>query len=96
MKTEWDNFWKRILSAAEVHCKQEWDVLTHFLRNFDEFSRVLLLSDGLKLPFQKHISDPVRRFISVSVHNLYKIRVRIVTRGTIRPGGSSVCFSSFA
>ena len=48
----------------------------------------------MKLPFQKHTCDTVRRFISVSVHKLYNIRDRLVTRGTIRPSGSSVCFSA--
>ena len=53
MKPEWDSFWGKLLSVAEVNCRQEWDVLTHFLRNLDNFPRVLLLSGGLKLPFQK-------------------------------------------
>ena len=74
------------LSIAEVNCRQERDVLTHFLRNLDNFFRVLLLSGDLK---QKHTSDKVRRFISVSVHKLYKIRDGFVTRGTMRRGGSS-------
>ena len=96
MKPEWNKFWEKLLSIVEVNCRQECDVLTHFLRNLDNYSRVLLLSGGLKLPFQKHTCDTVRRFISVSVHKLYKIRDRLVTRGTIRPGGSSVCFSALA
>ena len=94
MKPEWNKFCEKLLSLVEVNCRQECDVLTHFLRNLDNYSRVLLLSGGLKLPFQKHTCDTVRRFISVSVHKLYKIRDRLVTRGTIRPGGSSVCFSA--
>ena len=96
MKPEWDRFWEKLLSIVEVNCRQECDILTHFLRNLDNYSRVLLLSGGLKLPFQKHTCDTVRRFISVSVHKLYKIRDRLVTRGTIRPGGSAICYSALA
>ena len=96
MKPEWDKVWENILSIAEGNCRPECDVLTHFLRSLDNYSRVLLLSGGLRLPFQKHTCDTVRRFISGSVHKLYKIRDRLVTRGTIRPGGSSVCFSALA
>ena len=70
----------KILSVVEVNCRQECDVLTRLLRNLDNYSRVLLLSGGLKLPFQKHTFDTVRRFISVSVHKLYKIRDRLVTK----------------
>ena len=54
MKPEWDKFWEKLLSIVEVNCRQECDVLTHFLRNLDNHSRVLLLSGGLKLPLQKH------------------------------------------
>ena len=50
-------FCEKLLSIAEVNCRQECDVLTHFLRNLDNYSRVLLLSGGLKLPFQKHTCD---------------------------------------
>ena len=85
-----------IIYIVEVNCRQECDVLVHFLRNLDNYSRVLLLSGGLKLPFLKHTCDTVRRFISVFVHKLYKIRDRLVTRGTIRAGGSLVCFSALA
>ena len=95
MKPEWNKFWEKLLSTVEVNCRQECDVLTRFLRNLNNYSRVLLQSAGLKLPFQKHTCDTFRRFISVSVHKLYKIRDRLVTKGTIRPGGSSVfCTSS--
>ena len=96
MKPEWDKFWEKLLSIVEVNYRQECNVLTHFLRNLDNYSRVLLLPGGLKLPSQKHTCDTVRRFISVSFHKLYKIRDKLVTRGTMRPGGSSVCFSALA
>ena len=82
MKPEWDKFWKKLFSVVEVNCRQECDILTHFLRNLDNYSRVLLLSGSLELPFQRHTCDTVRRFISVSVHKLYKIRDRLVTTGT--------------
>ena len=62
--------------------------------NLDNFSRVMLLSGGLKLPFKIIPVLAVRRFISVSVHTLYRIRERLVTKGTIRRGGSSACFSA--
>ena len=91
MKPEWKKFWEKLSSIVEVNCRQECDVLTHFIRNLDNYSRVLLLSGGHTVR-----RDTVRRFISVSVHKLYKIRDRLVTRGTIRPGGSSVCFSALA
>ena len=55
MKPEWNKFWEKLLSIVEVNCRQECDVLTHFLRNLDNYSRVLLLSGGLKLPFQEHL-----------------------------------------
>ena len=88
IKPEWNKFWEKLLSIVEVNCRQECDVLTHFLRNLDNCSRVLLLSGGLKLLFQKQTCDTVRCFMSVSVHKLYKSRDKLVTRGTIRPGGS--------
>ena len=96
VKHEWDMSGEKLLSIAEVHCRQKCDVLANVLRNLDDYSRILLLSGGLKLPFQKHTSDTVRRFISVSVHKLYKIRNRLVTKGTIKHGGSSACFSPLA
>ena len=44
----------------------------------------------------ENFANTVRRFILVSVHKLYKIRDRLITRGTIRPGGSSARFSALA
>ena len=51
MKPEWDNFGETLLSIVDVNCRQEWDILTYFLRNSDNFSGTLLLSGGLKPPF---------------------------------------------
>ena len=79
MKPEWNTFWEKLLSIVEVNCRQECSVHTHFLRNLDNYSRVLLLSAGLKLPVLKRTCDTARRFISVSVHKLDKIRDRRVT-----------------
>ena len=42
MKPEWDKFWAKLLSVAEVHCKQESDVLTHFSRHLDDSFSVLV------------------------------------------------------
>ena len=81
---------------SDLPCSAIFSVIVNFLRNLDNCSRVLLLSGGLKLAFLEHTCDTVRRFISVSVHKLYKIEDRLVTRGTVRPGGSSVCFSALA
>ena len=86
MKPEWNKFWEKLLSVAEVNCKQENDILTHLLRNLNFFFRVLLLPSGLRLPFQKYTGDTVRRFIFVSANNIYKNRDSLVTRGTVRPG----------
>ena len=96
MKPEWDKFWEKLLSIVKVNCRQECDVLTHFLRNLNNYSILLLLSGDLKLPFQKHTCDTARRFISVSVQKLYKIRDRLVTKGSLRLSGSSVYFSILA
>ena len=49
MKPEWDKFWEKLLSIVEVNCRQECNVLTHFLKNFDHYFIVLLLSGCLKL-----------------------------------------------
>ena len=37
MKPECDKFWEKLSSVAEVNCTQEWNVVTHFLRNLDNF-----------------------------------------------------------
>ena len=54
MKPEWDKFWEKLSSIAEVNRRQEWNGVTHFLKSLDNFFCVLFLSGGLKLPFQKH------------------------------------------
>ena len=68
MKPEWDKFFEKLLSIVEVNCRQECDVLTNCLRNLDNYSRVLILSGGLKLPFQKHTcqTDVVSLFLSIN------------------------------
>ena len=35
MKPKWNKFWEKLLSIVEVNCRQECDVLAHFLRNLD-------------------------------------------------------------
>ena len=61
------------LSTVEINCRIECDVLTDFLRSLDNYFRVLLLSGGLKLPFQKQTCDTARRlslFLSINYKKL--------------------------
>ena len=71
MKPEWDKFWGKLLSVVKVNCRQECDILTHFKRNLDNYSRVLLLSGGLKLPFQKHTCDTDVFSLFLILYNLW-------------------------
>ena len=64
MNPEWDKVWEKLLSIVEVNCKQDWDVLTHFLRNLDNFSRVMLLSGCLKHHTPVTQSDVLSLFMS--------------------------------
>ena len=74
MKPEWNKVWEKLSSIVEVNCRQECDVLTHFLGNLDNYFRVLLLSGGLKLPFQKHTRDTgvLSQFSSINYIKLGK------------------------
>ena len=56
----------------------EADVIISFLRNLDDRNKVLLLTGGLKLPFQGSMSESIARFIMVPVYKLVRIRERLV------------------
>ena len=84
MKPEWDKFWEKLLSIVEVNCRQECNILTHFLRNLDNYSRILLLSGGLKLPFQINKTNDL--ILNLTPENVTQ-HSRIVT--TTRKGSST-------
>ena len=52
MGTKFDLFWSKLFTFIETKATFETDVIINFLRNLDDHSKVLLLTGGLKLPFQ--------------------------------------------
>ena len=92
LRPELDLFWSKLFSLIETKASFEADVIINFLRSLDDHNKVLLLTGGLKLPFQRSASVSVVRCIMVSVHKLVRIRERLVARGIITPNRSS--FSS--
>ena len=96
MTPEFDLFWSKLFSLIETKATFEADVIINFLRNIDEHNKVLLLTGGLKLPFQHSVSEPISRFIMVSVHKLVRIHERLVARGIITPNRSSFSFHDAA
>ena len=87
MRPEFYLFWLKIFSLIETKATFGADVI-NFLRNLDDHNKVLLLTGGLKLPFQRSVSESIARFIVVSVHTLVRIRERLAARGVITPNGS--------
>ena len=83
MRPEFDLFWSKLFSLIQTKATIEADVIINFLGNLDDHSKVLLLTGGLRLPFQRFISVSIARFIMVSVHKLVRIRGRLVARGII-------------
>ena len=72
-------------------------LIIHFLIILDDHNKVLLLTGGLKLPFQRPMSESIARFIMVSVHMLVRIRERLViARGIITPNHSFFSFHAAA
>ena len=81
MRPEFDLVWSKVFSLIETKAPFEADIIINFLRNLDDHNNVLLLTVGLKLPFQRSTSVSIARFIMVSVHKLVRIRERLVARG---------------
>ena len=98
IRTEFDLFWSKLLLLIQTKATFEADVIINFLRNLDDHSKVqvLLLTGGLRLPFQRSISVSIARFIMVSVHKLVRIRERLVARGIVTPNCSSFSFHAVA
>ena len=94
MRPEFDLFWSKLFSLIETNATFEADVIINFLRNVDDHNKILLLTGGLRLPFQRSISVSTAQFIMVSVHKLVRIHKRLVARGIINPNHS--CFSFHA
>ena len=78
MRPEFDLIWPKLFSLIETKETFEADVTINFFRNLDDHNKVLLLTGGLKLPFQRSMSVSIARFIRVSVPKLVRIRERLV------------------
>ena len=96
MRPEFDLFWSKLFSLIETKATFEADVIINFLSNLDDHNKVLLITGGLRLPFQHSVSVSIARFIMVSVHKLVRIRERLVARGIITPNRSSFSFHAVA
>ena len=96
MRPEFDLFWSKLFSLIETKVTFEADVVINFLRNLDDHNKVLLLTGGVKLPFQHSLSESFAQFIMVSVHKLVRIPERLVARGIITPSRSSFSFHAVA
>ena len=96
MSPEFDLFWSKLFSLIQTKATFEANIIVNFLRNLNDHSKVLLLTGGLRLPFQCSISVSIARFFMVSVHKLVKIRERLIARGIITPDRSSFSFHAVA
>ena len=96
MRPEFDLSWSKLFSLIDTKATVEADVIINFLRNLDDHNNVLLLTGGLKLPFQHSTSVSIARFIMMSVHKLARIRERLVAPGIITPNRSSFSFYAVA
>ena len=92
MRLEFDLFWSKLFSLIQTKATFKAGVIINFLTNLDDHSKVLLLTGGLRLPFQRSISVSIAGFIMVSVHKLVRIRERLVARGIITTNHSSFSF----
>ena len=68
MRPEFDLFWSKLFALIETKATFGVDIIINFLRNLDDHNKVLLLTGGLRLPFQHSISVSIARFIMVPVH----------------------------
>ena len=96
MRPEFDQFWSKLFSFIETKAAFEADVMINFLRNLDDHSKILLITGGLRLPFQHSISVSIARFIMGSVHELVRIRERLIACGIITPNRFSFLFHAVA
>ena len=96
MRPEFDLFWSKLFSLIQTKVTFAANVIINFLRNLDDHSKVLLLTGGIRLPFQRSRRKSIARFITVSVHKLVRIRERLVARGIITPNRSSFSFHAVA
>ena len=96
MRPEFDLFWSKLFSLIETKATFEADVIINYLRSLNDHNKALLVTGGLRLPFQRSISVSIARFIMVLVHKLFRIRERLVSHGIIAPNRSSFSFHAVA
>ena len=96
MRPEFDLFWSKRFSLIQTKATFEANIIINFLRNLDDHSKALLLTGGLRLPFQCSMSVSIARFIMVLVHKLVRIRERLAASGIITPNPSSFSFHAVA
>ena len=96
VRPEFDLFWSKLFSLVQTKATIEADVIINFIGNFDDHNKVLLLTGGLEVPFQRSMRESVIRFIMVSAHKLVRIRDRPVACGIIAPNRSSFLFHAVA
>ena len=83
LRTEFDLFWSKLFSFIETKEIFDADVIANFNRNVDDHHKVLLLTGGLRLPYQRFMSESIARSIMVSVHKLVRICEKLIARSII-------------
>ena len=88
LRPEFDLFWSKLFSLIQSKATFEANAIINFLRNLDNHSKVLFLTGGLRLSFQRSVSVSIAQFIIVSVHKLVRICERLVVI-TLNPSSFS-------
>ena len=71
---EWEFFWESLFSKVEICCPNEAGTFKIFSVNLNDDSKCRLLLGGLNIPFPKVVENTVRKYASVSVSKMIKVR----------------------
>ena len=83
---DWKNFWYRLRQIVLASSDRDAQTFLLFVKNLDNDSRISLLKECLKIPFNIDLCQKVEKFIAVSVRKIYRIRRTRIARLWATPG----------
>ena len=73
-RNNFDSLWNKLKLKIAQSNKSEEVYICNFITNLDRHNKVLLLLDGLTLPFDSETSIMINRFISSAFGKICKLR----------------------
>ena len=74
-KENFDSVWRNLQLKVTRSNPTDGIQIANFIKNLNRQNKVMLLVDGLSLPFDNQTTTLVKKFVSSAVGKIYKLRI---------------------